>query len=573
MAVTTTTVTPEEVSETCPNAAKPKRRSKYPNHRENKTINIKTNSLFQLKLKIPRIHLIVHFNQRTLNSSHRQLSKAKKDHPCQAKMILKELPKLPIPDWETQDNPGLVAATVPRNLYSYFMLTLLNESLWGDEAFSAIAVQKPFVDMLAVVIRDTAPPLFYLVGFIWVRLFGPSEIALRLLSLLLMLGAAIFTGLTVYHLSKTKLLALSSLLLAFFSPFLIPFAFEWRMYALLTFTVMGSIYFFVRRKWKSYILFATAGLYTHHFALFTLAGQEIAYAIFEVNWRRILKSKGNLINNLLRTFWPFLVIIGLYSFWLYPMYIQITRVKGAGFWLQAPSLSQVINLLWRFATGGVRESLRLVTAGLAISLLITKDWLKAGRRWLELVIIVSSPVIMSAIVSHLFTPIFYDRYLLSVVMGIIILLVAGTRKIFWPLVAVLAGLYLTQSYQAFINPQKRPFRDLAAFVKQEIKPGDYLVNYNGQAHHLWESKYYGLNAPLYTAGKTLPLYVGTALMETGDTISQLPSNVSRLGVITSEPMENVILPQPWQLQEVKDFHSLRLIWYSFSNQRRTTISE
>ena len=40
------------------------------------------------------------------------------------------------------------------------LMNLWNESLWGDEGFSAIAVQKDFLPMLSVVMKDTAPPLF-----------------------------------------------------------------------------------------------------------------------------------------------------------------------------------------------------------------------------------------------------------------------------------------------------------------------------------------------------------------------------------------------------------------------------
>ncbi len=86
----------------------------------------------------------------------------------------------------------------------YSMLTLLNESLWGDEGFSALAVMKPFKEMIGVVMRDTAPPGFYVIGYAWTRLFGSSEVALRSLSLLLILGAAVFAGLLVKEVTKNK---------------------------------------------------------------------------------------------------------------------------------------------------------------------------------------------------------------------------------------------------------------------------------------------------------------------------------------------------------------------------------
>jgi len=44
----------------------------------------------------------------------------------------------------------------------------------------------------------------------------------------------------------------------------------------------------------------------------------------------------------------------------------------------------------------------------------------------------------------------------------------------------------------------------------------------GAAHHLWESKYYGIFGPIYTPDGPLPLYVGTAQMTEEDTIDNLP---------------------------------------------------
>ena len=223
-------------------------------------------------------------------------------------------------------------------------MNLMTESLWGDEAFSALAVQKDLLSMLTVVMKDTAPPLFYLVGYAWVRLFGSSEVALRSLTLLLMLGAAVFAGLIVYRISKEKITGLIAGGLTFLSPFLLTFAFEWRMYALLTFTVTASTYFFISKKWSWYIIFALASLYTHHFAIFTILAQGIWFMISEFSWRKPKMW--------LRQLSPFLWIIFGYSFWLYPMYLQIQRVRGSGFWLSEPKPDDLLYLLWRFSTGG-----------------------------------------------------------------------------------------------------------------------------------------------------------------------------------------------------------------------------
>ncbi len=430
-------------------------------------------------------------------------------------------------------------------------MNLMTESLWGDEAFSALAVMKSFPEMIGVVMRDTAPPFFYVVGFWWARMFGSSEVALRSLTTLLMMGAAIFAGLIVYAIDRDKFKGLSAGTLALISPFLVPFAFEWRMYALLTFTVTASTYFFVTKKWGWYVGFALAALYTHHFAIFTVFAQGIWFLLTDFPWGKPKKW--------LREIQPFLLIGLGYSLWLYPMYIQVTRVKGSGFWLSVPKPNDLFDLLGRFATGGVTKIWQLIVGGLAAGLLLVKDWKGVGENWSGLLFIFLAPIGLAYVLSQVITPIFYDRYLLSGVIGSAVLIVLGTPRRFFILAAGLILIYGLASWGVFNSPKKRPFRDFAAYVKSEIKPTDKLINFNGRAHHLWETKYYGIPAPIYTPNGPLPLYVGTALMGKEDTVEKLPEVKGRLGVITSEPPDKIGF-DGYKLLESKQFGELAIVW-------------
>ena len=195
----------------------------------------------------------------------------------------------------------------------------MTESLWGDEAFSALAVMKSFPEMIGVVMRDTAPPLFYIVGYWWVRMFGFSEAALRSSTWLLMLGSAVFAGLIVFHLDKNKVGAILAGGLAFFSPFLFRFAFEWRRYGLLTFTGTAFTYFFVIKRWGWESLMALAALSTHPFAVFTVFAQGLWFLVTDFPGKT-----GSMVAGA-----KTILFIGLgYSLWLYPMYVQIQRVRG-----------------------------------------------------------------------------------------------------------------------------------------------------------------------------------------------------------------------------------------------------
>lgn len=434
------------------------------------------------------------------------------------------------------------------------METLLTESLWGDEGFSAMAVQQPFLETMGIVMRDTAPPLFYVVGWIWGRMFGFSEVSLRSLSLLLMLGAAWFAYKIVAGISKDKLAAVAAGFLAFFSPFLTPFAFEWRMYALFAFLVTGSVYFFSARKWRGYVLFTSAALYTHHYAWFTVVGQGLWFGLSQFDWKSL--------RTFFRQIWPFWMVMILYLPWIYPMYLQVARVKGQGFWLSVPTFAEVLALLGRFAIGGIEGSFQFPVVMLVAILIIGKDWRRAAKRWMELLVIFLMPVVLAYAVSQVLIPIFYDRYLLSVVVGMGILVVIGIKKWAWPALVLLIGVYLYSSILLFTHPAKRPFRELASYIRSEQRVGDFLINHNGKAHHLWEAKYYGIDAPIYTPEGPLPLYVGTAQMKEGDTIEKFPEDVERLGVITSDPVENVLLGESWELGEVAEFGELKVLWFT-----------
>jgi len=429
-------------------------------------------------------------------------------------------------------------------------MNLMTESLWGDEAFSALAVQKNLFSMLAVVMKDTAPPLFYLVGYAWGHLFGYSEVALRSLTLLLMIGTAIFAGLIVQEIDKDKIKALLAGGVVFFSPFLFRFAFEWRMYALLALAITASTYFFVAKKWGWYALFALMALYTHHFAVFTVLAQGVWFLATGFSWHK--RSRW------LKELRPFLIVGLGYSFWLYPMYLQIQRVKGSGFWLAVPKLADLSGLIYRFASGGAAWHIPVATLGLV--LLLVKDWQKVWKNWLGLLFIFSAPIFFSYLVSQVVTPIFYDRYLLSAVVGAGVLLVLSTRRRFIWIVGVLFLVYELLSARAFVTPLKRPFREFAADVKTEVKPGDYLLNWNGRAHHIWESKYYGIGAPIYTPNGPLPLYVGTAQMTAEDTINKLPDR-PRIGLIASEDPKEIMLPG-YKMTSVKQFGELRFMWWT-----------
>ncbi|MGB3020262.1 MAG: glycosyltransferase family 39 protein, partial [Microgenomates group bacterium] len=109
----------------------------------------------------------------------------------------------------------------------------LNQSLWLDETTTANVVMRyGYLDIITKFSpHDFHPPLYYLFVKFWTNIFGYSEIALRMPSVM----ASMLTGYVIYKLAEGKKLGKS---LAFwaaafflFNPLVVYYSQEARMYA------------------------------------------------------------------------------------------------------------------------------------------------------------------------------------------------------------------------------------------------------------------------------------------------------------------------------------------------------
>lgn len=137
--------------------------------------------------------------------------------------------------------------------------------------------------LLQYALADYQPPLYHLIGYVTTHLFGFSEIALRLPSL--------FSGLfTVYFVVKIgELLGSRKLgniagLLAATNPLLVYYSVEGRTYAMTTFFVTASFYYFIRllqdknkipRHFILYTLYTILTIWTSYLSWLVLLSQGI----------------------------------------------------------------------------------------------------------------------------------------------------------------------------------------------------------------------------------------------------------------------------------------------------------
>ena len=157
-------------------------------------------------------------------------------------------------------------------------LISLNQSLWLDEATSAIVVRD--LTLTEIITKfslgDFHPPVYYFLLKIWSFIFGTRELGLRSLSVAAGLGS-IFV---LYYLTNrlfNKTVALVSAALLATSGLHLYFSQEARMYVLASFFVLVSIFFFVKTlnsdrvgNFVGFAIFLTLSGFTHYMTLFMI---------------------------------------------------------------------------------------------------------------------------------------------------------------------------------------------------------------------------------------------------------------------------------------------------------------
>lgn len=124
------------------------------------------------------------------------------------------------------------------------------QSLWLDEALSVVFSRPALRPMLSTIVnQDLHPPLYYLILHFWMRVVGQSEFAVRFPSVfegLPVVAATYALGSAVLHRpadgGRSRVVGVLGAIFIAFSPFMVYYAQEARMYSLLaTFGALSSL--------------------------------------------------------------------------------------------------------------------------------------------------------------------------------------------------------------------------------------------------------------------------------------------------------------------------------------------
>ncbi len=288
---------------------------------------------------------------------------------------------------------------------------LAARTIWIDESLTWRTIQFPFPEMLNSVARNCHVPLHYALLKLWTLVFGDSLWVMRGLSVIFggatIIGVYLFSNEAFRSFARddNKSLSNDGRWIGLFAASLVAVSFpqvefsrEARMYSLGTALAAFSSWTLFRALWastsvKAWTLHALITLlfaYTHHFALFSIAGQiAFLFGLFAV------RSQGNLTAMLkdrsMRCSTICYTVVGLlWGLWLPVLIRQANQVReswNAGpldFWTMASRCYQV------FFDGYATEPGLAALASIAacVGVLAGLVWRAGAVQWYVLVLVV-----------------------------------------------------------------------------------------------------------------------------------------------------------------------------------------
>jgi len=160
--------------------------------------------------------------------------------------------------------------------------TIARQSYWLDEATTVHEMRLSFGAMLhSVRVNETTPPLYFIVAWLWAKLFGTSELGLRSLSAVAGTALVPIAYLCGRELVSRRAGALAAAF-AVFCPFLIWYSQEARSYMLFAMFAGGSFLYFARALHRPTVgnlgmwaCCSSLAVLTHFFAGFLVAPEAI----------------------------------------------------------------------------------------------------------------------------------------------------------------------------------------------------------------------------------------------------------------------------------------------------------
>ncbi|HEY7631638.1 MAG TPA: glycosyltransferase family 39 protein [Thermoleophilaceae bacterium] len=349
----------------------------------------------------------------------------------------------------------------------------IGAAYWIDEGLSWGISSHHFWSIPHVLRQDGSPPLYYMALHIWMRLFGTSEQATHVLSLIPALATipvGYWAGRSLFSVRAGWFAAT----LFAFNTYLTTYAQETRMYSwMVLFSLLGTAFFihaFVFRRRGYLIGFAVttaAMLYTHNWALFFIAAALTGLAV--LLWQADGENRRALLKDGLLSFGGALV---LFLPWL-PNFIFQARHTGAP-WSTPPSLHS-LRVATSMTVDGDRMAVAiLLGAGAGIAAMLQRDRPLLERKATIVGLILFFGTLLWAFIGSQVSPAWAYRYYAAFVGPLLLMAGVGLSR------AGKLGLVATALILAFWIPfqsiaHKSIDRHVMWTAAPHLKKGDLVI--------------------------------------------------------------------------------------------------
>lgn len=400
------------------------------------------------------------------------------------------------------------------------------QNIWWDEGLSVVASRMSFTEATLWTAADVHPPLYFWLLWLWARVSGETEFALRFITVL----EAFLTLPAIYvlarRLSRSTAVGIGAAGLLALSRFHIWWSQEMRMYILAGLCATLSLYFTARladgegtrRTIGGWILATAGAMLTVYSSIVLVPIENLTLLI--AGWRSLCRREERW------RFWGRWIAIqaGVLPFAIPWMALALPRMRSWSVVKEPASLGFVLELNAVLVTLGISTEVgryrlpALLVVGVLIGgivLLLRRGTSPTGRtRWLwTLALLGSSILLMPLIIWALSQPraLFYNprveaRYLLPLAPAFYVLLAwalsgwlhtpTKLRYLGWVFCFGIAGLMLWSLPQHFAS---RYLRDndltLSHIIWSHAQSGDALVLVSGDRYPIFTLSYDRAPAP------------------------------------------------------------------------------
>lgn len=347
-------------------------------------------------------------------------------------------------------------------------LFLTSQSISLDEPFTIYHAQFDFWNLIGYLKNYNNPPLFEILLHFWIKLFGITEVSVRILPMLF----SSFSVLFIYKIGKvffdTKTAILASILFTF-SNIQLFYAHDCRVYSLfLLLTVVSFYYFFKLLKNGRlpiiclivYTLTNILIVYAHYFGFFVWGLESLIIVLY---YRKNLQVIILFIK-------VFLFSIVCYTPYIFILYQRFFESAKNGTYLEVPNgFESIYNMIWSFTNVPVVTviTLIIITSCLVKFFFFTQK--QIINPYVKYVIIwFTVPFIFMFIVSYK-VPMFVDRYLIYITPALYLILALGIaflfpqKKLYQVMSFLLVSSFL---FSSNLNPdKKRLVKETVNYIK------------------------------------------------------------------------------------------------------------